>query len=167
MFAYEAPFLLALLGPALAAGSWQISEISHYAQTHWIVLTQPVGFVVALIGLMGKLELPPFDSPEAETEIVAGALTEYSGRGLAIFKIGKSIELIVGVTLVSAFYLGGLNGILPFLIKTIVVLLLMTILQTLLTRLRIDQTVGLWWRFGTILVLLQILLIIFLRGYLL
>src|SRR6266540_1369546 len=125
MFAYEAPFLLALLGPALVAGSWQISEISHYAQTHWIILTQPVGFVVALIGLMGKLELPPFDSPEAETEIVAGALTEYSGRGLAIFKIGRSIELIVGVTLISAFYLGGLNGIVLFLIKTIVVLLLM------------------------------------------
>ena len=164
MFAYEAPFLLALLGPALVAGSWQVSEINNYAHTHWMVIVQPVGFVVALIGLMGKLELPPFDSPEAETEIVAGALTEYSGRGLAIFKIGKSIELIVGITLVAAFYLGGVNGILPFLLKTLVVLLLMTILQTLLTRLRIDQTVGLWWRFGTILVLAQILLIIFLRS---
>ena len=167
MFAYEAPFLLALLGPALAAGTWQVSEVNAYAQTHWMVLTQPIGFIVALIGLMGKLELPPFDSPEAETEIVAGALTEYSGRGLAIFKIGKSIELIVGITLVSAFYLGGLHGILPFLLKTISVLLLMSVFQTLLTRLRIDQTVGLWWRFGTILVLLQIVLIIFLRGYLL
>jgi NADH-quinone oxidoreductase subunit H len=166
MFAYEAPFLLALLGPALVAGTWQISEVNQYAQSHWMVFTQPVGFIVALIGLMGKLELPPFDSPEAETEIVAGALTEYSGRGLAIFKIGKSIELIVGITLVAAFYLGGVNGILPFLLKTIVVLLLMTVLQTLLTRLRIDQTVGLWWRFGTILVLAQILLIIFLRSYL-
>ena len=165
MFAYEAPFLLALLGPALAAGSWQISEINHYAQSHWIVILHPVGFIVALIGLMGKLELPPFDSPEAETEIVAGALTEYSGRGLAIFKVGKSIELIVGITLVAAFYLGGVNGILPFLLKTILVLLVMSMLQTLLTRLRIDQTVGMWWRFGTILVLLQILLIIFLRSY--
>lgn len=165
MFAYEAPFLLALLGPALAAGSWQISEVNRYAQTHWIIITQPVGFIVALIGLMGKLELPPFDSPEAETEIVAGALTEYSGRGLAIFKIGKYVELIVGITLVAAFYLGGLNGILPFLLKTIVVLLLMSMLQTLLTRLRIDQTVGMWWRFGTILVLAQILLIIVLRSY--
>jgi NADH-quinone oxidoreductase subunit H len=165
MFAYEAPFLLALLGPALAAGTWQISEVNIYTGSHWIALTQPIGFVVALIGLMGKLELPPFDSPEAETEIVAGALTEYSGRGLAIFKIGKSVELIVGITLVAAFYLGGVNGILPFLLKTIGVLLLMTVFQTLLTRLRIDQTVGLWWRFGTILVLLQILLIIFLRGY--
>jgi NADH-quinone oxidoreductase subunit H len=165
LFAYEAPFLLALLGPALVVGSWQISEINSYAAQHWLALTQPVGFIVALIGLMGKLELPPFDSPEAETEIVAGALTDYSGRGLAIFKMGKAIELIVGITLVSAFYLGGLNGILPFLIKTLLVLFLMTILQTVMTRLRIDQTVGLWWRFGTILVLLQILLIIFLRGY--
>lgn len=164
MFAYEAPFLLALLGPALAAGSWQINEVNQYARTHWIFLIQPVGFIVALIGLMGKLELPPFDSPEAETEIVAGALTEYSGRGLAIFKIGKSIELIVGVTLVAAFYLGGVHGLLAFLLKTIAVLLLMSFLQTLLTRLRIDQTVGLWWRFGTILVLAQILLIIFLRS---
>jgi NADH-quinone oxidoreductase subunit H len=167
LFAYEAPFLLALLGPALAVGSWQISEINSFAAQHWLALTQPVGFIVALIGLMGKLELPPFDAPEAETEIVSGALTDYSGRGLAIFKLGKSVELIVGITLVSAFYLGGLNGVLPFLVKTLSVLFLMTILQSILTRLRIDQTVGLWWRFGTILVLLQILVIIFLRGYLL
>src|SRR5512139_3111287 len=167
MFAYEAPFLLALLGPALVAGSWQISEINQYAQSHWMLFTQPVGFIVALIGLMGKLELPPFDSPEAETEIVAGALTEYSGRGLAIFKIGKSVELIVGITLVSAFYLGGVSGILAFLLKTIGVLLLMTVFQTLLTRLRIDQTVGLWWRFGTILVLAQIVIMILLKGGLL
>jgi NADH-quinone oxidoreductase subunit H len=167
LFAYEAPFLLALLGPALAVGSWQISEINFYAGHHLFALIQPVGFFVALIGLMGKLELPPFDSPEAETEIVAGALTEYSGRGLAMFKVGKSIELIVGITLVSAFYLGGLHGILPFLVKTIAVLLLMTMLQSLLTRLRIDQTVGLWWRFGTILVLAQILFTIVLKGGLL
>jgi NADH-quinone oxidoreductase subunit H len=132
-----------------------------------MAISQPVGFIVALIGLMGKLELPPFDAPEAETEIVAGALTEYSGRGLAMFKIGKSIELIVGITLVSAFYLGGLHGVLPFLVKTLSVLFLMTILQSLLTRLRIDQTVGMWWRFGSILVLAQILVTILLKGGLL
>jgi NADH-quinone oxidoreductase subunit H len=167
MFAYEAPFLLALLGPALAAGSWQIDIINDYARDHLFAISQPIGFIIALIGLMGKLELPPFDAPEAETEIVAGALTEYSGRGLAMFKVGKCIELIVGITLVSAFYLGGLHGILPFLLKTFAVLFLMTILQSLLTRLRIDQTVGLWWRFGTILVLAQILFTILLKGGLL
>ena len=167
LFAYEASFLLALLGPALATGSWQINAINDYARNHWFAISQPVGFIVALIGLMGKLELPPFDAPEAETEIVAGALTEYSGRGLAMFKIGKSIELIVGITLVSAFYLGGLHGVVPFLVKTLAVLFLMTILQSLLTRLRIDQTVGMWWRFGSVLVLAQILLTILLKGDLL
>ena len=164
LFAYEAPFLLALLSPALAAGTWQINLINEYAGNHWMAISQPVGFLVALIGLMGKLELPPFDAPEAETEIVAGALTEYSGRGLALFKIGKSIELIVGITLVSAFYLGGLHGILAFLVKTLGVLFLMAMLQSLLTRLRIDQTVGMWWRFGSIFVLAQILLTIVLKG---
>jgi NADH-quinone oxidoreductase subunit H len=164
MFAYEAPFLLALFGPALAAGSWQISEINAYAGSHWLILTQPVGFIVALIGLMGKLELPPFDAPEAETEIVAGALTDYSGRGLGIFKIGKSVELIVGLTLVGAFYLGGLSGIFMFLIKTSAILLTMAVFQSVLTRLRIDQTVGLWWRFGAILVLAQILVMILWKG---
>jgi NADH-quinone oxidoreductase subunit H len=167
LFAYEAPFLLALLAPALAAGSWQINLINDYARDHLMAISQPMGFIIALIGLMGKLELPPFDAPEAETEIVAGALTEYSGRGLAMFKIGKSIELIVGITLVSAFYLGGLHGIVPFLAKTLGVLFLMAILQSLLTRLRIDQTVGLWWRFGTILVLAQIVIMILWKGGLL
>lgn len=165
LFAYEAPFMLALLGPALVAGSWQIGEINEYAQTRWLILTQPVGFLVALIGLMGKLELPPFDAPEAETEIVAGALTEYSGRGLMMFKIGKSIELVVGLTLVSAFYLGGLSGIGSFLLKSIALLFLMSVMQTLFTRFRIDQTVGLWWRFGAILVLAQIVVIILWKGY--
>lgn len=167
LFAYEAPFLLALLGPALAAGSWQISIINDYARHHLFAISQPIGFIVALIGLMGKLELPPFDAPEAETEIVAGALTEYSGRGLAMFKMGKSVELIVGITLVSAFYLGGVHGVLPFLVKTLAVLFLMALLQSLLTRLRIDQTVGLWWRFGAILVLAQILVTILIKGGLL
>ena len=165
MFAYEAPFLLALLGPALAARSWQISEINSYAGSHWLLLSQPVGFVVILIGLMGKLELPPFDAPEAETEIVAGALTDYSGRGLALFNIGKSVELVVGLTLISAFYLGGLNGILAFILKTLVLLLIMSILQSVLTRLRIDQTVGLWWRYGALLVLAQILIMIIQKGW--
>ena len=165
MFAYEGPFLLALLGPALAAASWQISEINTYASSHWMILTQPVSFVIALIGLMGKLELPPFDAPEAETEIVAGALTDYSGRGLAIFNMGKSVELVIGITLIASFYLGGLNGILPFLLKTLVLLLVMAVLQSLLTRLRIDQTVGLWWRFGAILALIQLLVIIVWKGY--
>jgi len=166
LFAYEAPFLLALLGPAIAAGSWMIKDVSAYAENHWLIFSQPVGFLIALIGLMGKLELPPFDAPEAETEIVAGALTEYSGRGLALFHIGKSVELVVAVSLVTAFYLGGIGTPLLFLIKTLVIVLLMAMLQAMLTRLRIDQTVGMWWRFGALFALFQILILVLLKGWL-
>lgn len=163
LFSYEAPFLLALLGPAVAAQSWQINEIAAYAQGRWLILTQPLGFVVVLIGLMGKLELPPFDAPEAETEIVAGAMTEYSGRGLAVFRLGKGVEMVVGLTLVAAFYLGGVANPFLFLAKTLGLLLLVAGLQSLLARLRIDQTVGLWWRYGVLLVLVQWLFMIGVR----
>lgn len=162
VFSYEAPFLLALLGPAVAARSWQISEIAAFADERWLILAQPLGFLVALIGLMGKLELPPFDAPEAETEIVAGALTEYSGRGLAMFRLAKGVELVVGLTLIAAFYLHGLANPLDFLIKTLLLLLTLAIMSTVLTRLRIDQVVR-WWRFGALLALLQMLLMIVLR----
>jgi len=161
LFSYEAPFMLTLLGPALAAGTLQISQINAYAQdTWWMILTQPIGFLVALIGLMGKLELPPFDAPEAETEIVSGALTEYSGRGLALFRIGKNVELVIGLTLISAFYLGRLANPLEFILKTLGLLLVIALLQSLFARLRIDQTVGLWWRIGAILALVQILILV-------
>lgn len=161
LFSYEAPFMLTMLGPALAAGTLQISQINTYAQdTWWMILTQPIGFLVALIGLMGKLELPPFDAPEAETEIVSGALTEYSGRGLALFRIGKNVELVIGLTLISAFYLGGLANPLEFILKTLGLLLVIALLQSLFARLRIDQTVGLWWRIGAILALVQILILV-------
>lgn len=158
LFSYEAPFLLSLLGPAIVAQTWQINEINTYAgQSWWMILTQPIGFLVALIGLMGKLELPPFDAPEAETEIVSGALTEYSGRGYALFRIGKNVEMVIGLTLVSAFYLGGLANPLEFVLKTLVLLLVVAGLQSLFARLRIDQTVGLWWRIGALLALVQLL----------
>jgi NADH-quinone oxidoreductase subunit H len=162
LFSYEAPFLLALLGPALAAGSWQINIVNQFASTKaWMMITQPIGFLVALVGLMGKLELTPFDAPEAETEIVAGALTEYSGRGFALFRLGKNVELVIGLTLVSAFYLGGLTNPLDFFLKTLGLLLLLAFLQSLFARLRIDQVVGLWWRIGALAALANVLLAIF------
>ena len=163
-FSYEAPFLLALLGPAIIAESWKISEIAADVNGNWLLLTQPLGFLVAIIGLMGKMELPPFDAPEAETEIVAGALTEYSGRGLALFHLGKDVEMVVGLTLIAAFYLGGVATPIHFLAKTAALLLVLAGLQALFTRLRIDQTVGLWWRYGVVLVLVQWLITLVWQG---
>jgi NADH-quinone oxidoreductase subunit H len=164
LFSYEAPFMLALLGPAILANSWQINKINAYAQTNLpMLILQPIGFVIAIIGLMGKLELPPFDAPEAETEIVSGALTEYSGRGYALFRLGRNIELVVGLTIVATFYLGGVSNIFDYLVKTLGLLFITASLQSLFARLRIDQTVGLWWRTGTLLALFQLMVLIYLR----
>jgi NADH-quinone oxidoreductase subunit H len=156
LFSYEAPFLLAILGPAIEAGSWQTNVVLGYTAQHWLLLTQPLGFAVAVIGLMGKLELPPFDAPEAETEIVAGALTEYSGRGYAFFRLARDVVFVIGLTLIAALYLGGVGSPLEFFIKTLALLGLAATLQVIFTRLRIDQTVGLWWRYGTLLALGQL-----------
>ncbi|MFA5027318.1 MAG: complex I subunit 1 family protein [Candidatus Methylomirabilota bacterium] len=164
LFSYEAPFMLALLGPAVVAKSWQISQIASTNDGPWILLTQPLGFAVAIIGLMGKLEMPPFDAPKAKTEVVAGALTEYSGRGLGLFHLSKTMELVVGLTLVAALYMGGVANPLEFFLKTLILLAIMSTLHCILTRLRIDQTVGIWWRYGTILVLVQWLVLIAWKG---
>lgn len=174
MFAYEAPFILALLSPAIVLalsgepGSWQISELASSAAARpWFIITLPITFAVALVGLMGKLELPPFDAPEAETEIVAGALTEYSGRGLALFSLARAVELIVGLMLVSTLYLGGFGSgplaPISFTAKSMGLLVVVVILQTVLARLRIDQTVSLWWRLGSVFVLAQLLLVLLFR----
>ncbi len=160
LFSYEVPFFLAMLGPAVVARSWQIADIMAYGSQQWLLIIQPIGFVVALIGLMGKLEMRPFDAPEAETEIVAGALTEYSGRGLALFYLGRNVELVGGLTLVAAFYLGGIHNVLDYFLKTGGLLIGLAALQTLMTRLRIDQTVGLWWRIGALMALAQWLILI-------
>lgn len=164
LFSYEAPFLLALLAPAIAARTWQINLITAYANNHFLAFIQPITFALALVGLMGKLELPPFDAPEAETEIVAGALTEYSGRGLALFQLARQASFVVGLTLIAAFYLGGIANLLAFFIKTLVLLLVLAVLQVILTRLRIDQTVNLWWRYGALLALGQLLISLLWQG---
>jgi NADH-quinone oxidoreductase subunit H len=156
LFSYEAPFMLALLGPAVVARSWQISEIVATNKGAWIL--------VALIGLMGKLEMPPFDAPKAETEIVAGALTEYSGRGLGLFHLGKEVELLVGLTLIASLYMGGIANPIEFFVKTLVLLGILCTFHSILTRLRIDQTVGLWWRYGAVVVLAQWLVLIAWKG---
>lgn len=160
LFAYEVPFFVALLGPAFAAQSWQIDTIVTQQAGHWALFTQPVGFVVALISLMGKLEMPPFDAPEAETEIVAGALTEYTGRGLAVFKLARGVMMVISLTLIAALFMGGIHNPAGFLLKTLSLLVTITLLEVLITRLRIDQTVTIWWRYGLLLVFAQWLILI-------
>ena len=82
---------------------------------------------------------------------------------MALFRIGRDVELLAWLTLISAFYLGGLSNPIFFVLKTGVLLLVTAGLQSLFARLRIYQTVGLWWRIGALLALAQLLVLIVLK----
>jgi len=167
MMSFEIPLGLALIGPAIAAKSLSISTISQWQSTAtWTILVQPIGFVVLVICLLAELETAPFNIPEAESEIVAGWLTEYSGRKLAMFRLGRNLALILASSLISVLYLGGIEQIafIPapvfFLIKTTVIVLLISYLRSNFARLRIDQSIRGMWRYLLPLAVLQIVLIL-------
>ena len=106
LFAYEIPLFTVLLGPAILADTWSLAGMAAYYGAHpWRWLVNIVGFGVSLVTLLGKLERVPFDAPEAETEIVAGSFTEYSGRFLAFFRLAIDSEAIVTSSLVAAVFL--------------------------------------------------------------
>ncbi len=170
LFIYEVPFFLALMTPALMAGSWSISDIVVWQQQHlWFAILQPIGFVVAIICLQAKLERLPFDIPEAETEIVAGPWTEMTGRRLALLQLTMNIALVTGSALVAAVFLGGpltpwtltpgpvsvVVGFLLFLAKTLAVLLVLAGIKVASGRIRIDQLNDIGWKYLANAALLQ------------
>jgi NADH-quinone oxidoreductase subunit H len=171
LFIYEVPFFLALVTPALMAGTWSISEIVVWQQQNlWFVLLQPIGFIVALIGLQAKLERVPFDIPEAETEIIAGPWTELTGRRLALMYLAMNMALVTGSALVAAVFLGGpltpwtitpdwlawIVGFFMFLVKTLVILLILSSITVALGRIRIDQLNDFGWKYLASAALIQI-----------
>ena len=107
----------------------------------------------------------PFDIPEAETEIVAGWMTEFSGRKLALFRVSKDLKMLLTTALLASLYLGGAQqlGLAPpiivFLAKTISMLLLMSLLRALFARFRIDQLVSGMWKYLIPLAILQVMLV--------
>ena len=166
MVSFEIPMALALIGPALAAKSLSISTISQWQSTAtWIVFLQPIGFVVLVICLLAELENAPFNIPEAESEVVAGWRTEFSGKKLAMIRLGRNIELILASALIATLYLGGISqvSVIPapviFVIKTAAVVLLLSFLRAIFARLRVDQSMSGMWRYLLPLAILQIVLI--------
>ncbi len=167
MLSYEIPFGLALIGPAIAAKSLSISNIVEWQSgtLTWLIFLQPIGFAIIIVSLLAELELVPFDIPEADTEIVAGWRTEFSGRKLALFRLGRDLELVLASALVAALYLGGpqpvwfIPPIFTFLIKTVVIVILFSFLRGVFARLRIDQMTSGMWKYILPLAILQIVLI--------
>jgi len=172
MFAYEVPLFMALLAPALIAQTWSIEGMTAFyaVHPHYILINIPAFFVVMIAG-QGKLERAPFDSPEAETEVVSGVFVEYSGKLLAIFKVSLDCELVLVSSIVAAIFLPFMTGIVLvdfalYFVKTIVVLLFLILLRAAMARLRTDQMVSFCWKYLTPIAVAQIILNIVIRGVL-
>ena len=166
MMSFEIPMALALSGPAIAAQSLSISTISMWQdQATWLILLQPIGFGVLLICMLAELETAPFSIPESESEVVAGWRTEFSGRKLAMIRLGKNLELVLASALIATLYLGGIHDFyfIPavgvFLVKTIAVVLLISLIRAIFARLRLDQSIAGMWKYLLPLALLQVILV--------
>jgi NADH-quinone oxidoreductase subunit H len=171
LFAYEIPLFLSVLAPAMLADTWSLSGMAEYFSAHpWYSLFNVVGFVIAIVALLGKLEKVPFDIPEAETEIVAGAFTEYSGRLLAMFRLAIDMELVVGASLIAAVFLPfGLHlspvaGFAVYLVKVLFVIGLISLFRTIFARLRIDQMIAFCWKVVAPVAFLQLLVDLIIKG---
>ena len=156
LFSYEIPFFISLLIPAILTGTWNISEISERLPS--VLMAHPlmivpvlIAFFISIVALQGKLERKPFDIPDAETEIVAGPFTEYSGRLYGIFRFTLDMEMIVGVSLLAAVFLGGASplwfipGFFMYLLKTLGIVLILVGIKTAVARVRIDQMINFGW----------------------
>ena len=174
LFAYEVPFYMALLGPALLAGTWSISGMAEfYNQNPWLLLVNLPGLVVSIFSAQGKLERVPFDIPDAETEIVGGTFTEYSGRLLGMFKMTLNAEMVVVAALIAAVFFplfifeNPVLALLVFLLKIFVIVFLLSLMKAALARFRLDQMIRFCWRFLAPISLVQILLDLIVKGMLL
>jgi NADH-quinone oxidoreductase subunit H len=173
---YEIPLTLSLIAPAIIAARLDIAGIVSYQVTHnWLITIAPIAFAVYLICLLAELEKLPFDIPEAHTEIVAGWQTEFSGKKYAFFHLSNDLEMLFGAGIASALFLGGpapplailafgagfewLTYSVWFIIKTFIIVLILSGFSALLGRWRIDQMIRGTWRYLTPLSVLQLVLI--------
>ncbi|NMC63237.1 MAG: NADH-quinone oxidoreductase subunit H [SAR324 cluster bacterium] len=172
LFAYEVPLFLALLAPAILAKTWSVSEIAQFFNSSpWYFPLFNIGaFMVAIIAIQGKLERVPFDIPEAETEIVGGAFTEYNGRLLALFRMAIDIEFVVVASLLAAIFLPWTPKNMPFLafgvyiLKVFAIICVSALIRSVMARIRIEQMVAICWKYVAPIALVQILVNIILSG---
>lgn len=167
MLGYEIPMTIAMIGPAISGKSLSVSGIvQSQVGGFWYLITQPLGFAIALVCLLAHLQRVPFDVPEAESEIVAGWLVEFSGKKLALLRLAKNFELVLAGSLLVSLYLGGPLGFwlphpfLYFFVKLIVCIFILSNLRALFARFRIDQVLMGAWKYLTPLALLQIILVV-------
>ncbi len=149
---YEIPVVLALAGVVLLAGSLSLNDIVIAQERVPFIVLQPLGFLLLFVGGCAEINRSPFDLMEADSELVAGFHTEYSGIKWAMFFLGEFGEMVVMSTLIATLFLGGWQGpALPpwlwLLIKIFIVDFVMIWTRATLPRVRIDQLMALAWKF--------------------
>lgn len=164
MISYEVFMGLSLMGVVMLSGSFRLTDIILAQKGCWFIITQPVGFVIFMIAGIAETHRLPFDIPEAESELVAGFHSEYSGMKFGMFFIGEYL----GITLISAMavtlFFGGWLGpaFLPplvwFSLKTFVFILFFILLRASLPRPRYDQLMEYGWKILLPIALLNLLI---------
>ncbi len=110
MVSFEIPLILSLLGIVILAGTLNLTEIVESQQHYWWIIFMPIGAIVFFTTILAELERIPFDLPEAESEIVAGWLTEFSGMMYGLVQLGSYLKLYAFAALFTVLFLGGWNG---------------------------------------------------------
>ncbi|MGQ0795585.1 MAG: NADH-quinone oxidoreductase subunit NuoH [Nitrosopumilaceae archaeon] len=110
MISFEIPLILSLLGIVILTGTLNLTEIVESQQHYWWIIFMPIGAIVFFITILAELERIPFDLPEAESEIVAGWLTEFSGMMYGLVQLGSYLKLYAFAALFTILFLGGWNG---------------------------------------------------------
>lgn len=151
MISYEIPLAFSLLGVIMIAGSMRLSDIVAAQSNVWFIILQPVAFIAYFIAATAELNRGPFDMPEAEQELTAGAYTEYTGMRWALFFLAEYTNLVAVSALMSTMFLGGWQG--PFLpswlwiiIKTYLVMIVFMWLKWTFPRIRMDHLMSFSWK---------------------
>lgn len=153
MISYELPLATALIAVAMQAGTLSTVGIVK-AQDGWFgsfAFLQFPAFIIFLIAATAEVNRVPFDLPEAESELVAGYFSEYTGMRFALFQLGEYAEMFAMAALATTLFMGGWKGpflppIVWFLIKMYLVVFFMMWMRWTFPRLRLDQLLNLSWK---------------------
>lgn len=169
MMGYEIPMIIVVLSVVVLAGSMNLIDIVNAQANLWFAVPLFLGLFVFFIGTIAEMGRVPFDTLEAESELIAGFHIEYSGMRFAFFYLAEYLHLFVGSALISLLFLGGWNGlftipVIPeqisglfwFLIKTFALVYVAIWIRGTLPRFRIDQVLNLGWKFLIFVALLNL-----------
>ena len=147
---YEIPLLLAVLPIVLMTRSMSLYQIGSAQEAYPFVLVQPLAFLIFFISALAETNRAPFDIPEAESELVAGFHTEYSGMRFGAFFLAEFTNMVIVAAVATILFLGAWNGpLLPgwlwFFIKVYGLILVMMWIRWTFPRLRFDQLMTYAW----------------------